>query len=82
MIQAMSLNADNKLWLGEKLIEEARKEVAENAPCQYSVEELEHRLGESVQSYPKATVVPVKNCARNIPYANSLDKRTGLYCSK
>ena len=26
MIQAMSLNADNKLWLGEKLIEEARKE--------------------------------------------------------
>ena len=23
MIQAMSLNADNKLWLGEKLIEEA-----------------------------------------------------------
>ena len=35
MIQAMSLNADNKLWLGEKLIEEARKEVAENAPCQY-----------------------------------------------
>ena len=49
MIQAMSLNADNKLWLGEKLIEEARKEVAETAPCQYSVEELEHRLGESVQ---------------------------------
>ena len=34
MIQAMSLNADNKL-------------------CQYSVEELEHRLGESVQSYRK-----------------------------
>ena len=53
MIQAMSLNADNKLWLGEKLIEEARKEVAESAPCQYSVEELEHRLGESVQSYRK-----------------------------
>lgn len=53
MIQAMSLNADNKLWLGEKLIEEARKEVAETAPCQYSVEELEHRLGESVQSYRK-----------------------------
>ena len=53
MIQAMSLNADNKLWLGEKLIEEARKEVAETAPCQYSVEELERRLGESVQSYRK-----------------------------
>ena len=34
-------------------IEEARKEVAETAPCQYSVEELEHRLGESVQSYRK-----------------------------
>ena len=32
---------------------EARKEVAETAPCQYSVEELEHRLGESVQSYRK-----------------------------
>ena len=31
----------------------ARKEVAETAPCQYSVEELEHRLGESVQSYRK-----------------------------
>ena len=46
MIQAMSLNADNKLWLGGK-------EVAETAPCQYSVEELEHRLGESVQSYRK-----------------------------
>ena len=30
MIQAMSLNADNKLWLGEKLIEEA-----ETAPCQF-----------------------------------------------
>ena len=51
MIQAMSLNADNKLWLGEKLIEEARKEVGETAPCQYSVEELERRLGESVRSY-------------------------------
>ena len=71
MIQAMSLNADNKLWLGEKLIEEARKEVAETAPCQYSVEELEHRLGESVQ----AIAVPVTNCARGIPYANNLDKR-------
>ncbi len=53
MIQAMSLNTDNKLWLGEKLIEEARKEVAETAPCQYSVEELERRLDESVQSYHK-----------------------------
>lgn len=53
MIQAMSLNAENKLWLGEKLIDEARKEVTETAPCQYSVEELEHRLGESVESYRK-----------------------------
>lgn len=26
MIQALSLNADNKLWLGKKLIEEAYKE--------------------------------------------------------
>lgn len=52
MIQAMSLNVDNKLWLGEKLIESARAEMAETAsPCQYSVEELEHRLGESMQSY-------------------------------
>ena len=51
MIQAMSLDADNKLWLGEKLIEAARKEVAEPEPCQYSVKELERRLGESVQSY-------------------------------
>ena len=73
MIQAMSLNADNKLWLGEKLIEEARKEVAETAPCQYSVEELEHRLGESVQSYRKGdcctsddvVIHAVWDCRRN-----------------
>lgn len=53
MIKAMSLNTDNKLWLGEKLIEEAKKEVAEAVPCQYSIEELEQRLSESVESYRK-----------------------------
>ena len=29
MIQALSLNADNKLWLGQKLIEEAEKEKSQ-----------------------------------------------------
>ena len=80
MIQAMSLNADNKLWLGEKLIEEARKEVAENAPCQYSVEDLSNASANPCRVIAKATAVPVTNCARSIPYANSLDKRgTGGY---
>ena len=71
MIQAMSLNADNKLWLGEKLIEEARKEVAETAPCQYSVDGSVNPCRVTV----KAIAVPVTNCARGIPYANNLDKR-------
>lgn len=39
--------------LEHTVAEHSRKEVAETAPCQYSVEELEHRLGESVQSYRK-----------------------------
>ena len=30
MIQALSLNADNKLWLGQKLIEEAKKEKSQS----------------------------------------------------
>ena len=33
----------NSLW----------KMIQAMSPCQYSVEELEHRLGESVQSYSK-----------------------------
>ena len=52
MIQAMSLNADNKMWLGEKLINEARKEKEEktsaaNPPCQFSAEEAKQILEES-----------------------------------
>ena len=52
MIQAMSLNADNKMWLGEKLINEARKEKEEktsaaNPPCQFSAEERQRRLYEA-----------------------------------
>ncbi len=34
------LSADNKRWLGERLIEESR----EDAPCQYTVEEMRQRL--------------------------------------
>ena len=58
MIQAMSLNADNNMWLGEKLINEARKEKEEkvekeektsaaNPPCQFSAEEAKQILEES-----------------------------------
>lgn len=52
MIQAMSLNADNKMWLGEKLINEARKEKEEktsaaNPPCQFNAEERQRRLYEA-----------------------------------
>ena len=52
MIQAMSLNADNKMWLGEKLINEARKEKEEktgvaNPPCQFNAEEAKQILEES-----------------------------------
>ena len=52
MIQAMSLNADNKMWLGEKLINEARKENEEKTgvahpPCQFSAEERQRRLYEA-----------------------------------
>lgn len=50
MIQALSLNADNKIWLAEKLISEAQEEsrqcVAE-PPCQYGVEERKKRLCEA-----------------------------------
>ena len=35
-----SLSPDTKRWLGEKLIEESRKD----APCQYTVEEMKQRL--------------------------------------
>ena len=34
------LNADNKRWLGERLIKESR----ENAPCQYTAEEMRKHL--------------------------------------
>lgn len=39
------LSADNKLWLGEKLIEEAKAET--HAPCQYTVEEMESRIAQA-----------------------------------
>lgn len=52
MIQALSLNTDNKMWLGEKLINEARKEKKEKTgvaspPCQFSAEEAKQILEES-----------------------------------
>ena len=34
------LSADNKRWLAERLIEESREE----APCQYTAEEMRQRL--------------------------------------
>ena len=34
------LSADNKRWLADKLYEESR----ENAPCQYTAEEMQQRL--------------------------------------
>lgn len=37
---AQSLSADNKRRLGERLIEESREE----APCQYTAEEMRQRL--------------------------------------
>lgn len=36
------LNADNKRWLGERLIEDAQSESY--APCQYTVEEMENHI--------------------------------------
>lgn len=35
------LSADNKRWLSEKLMEEAK------APCQYTVEEMESRIAQA-----------------------------------
>ena len=40
LIHGLSLSASNKRWLGEKLIEGSR----EDAPCQYTVEEMQQRL--------------------------------------
>ena len=39
-LKSLSLGSDNERWLGEKLIEGSR----EDAPCQYSVEEMQQRL--------------------------------------
>ena len=43
MIQAMSLNADNKMWLGEKLINEARKEKEEKEEKTSAAKEKEEK---------------------------------------
>ena len=39
-LKSLSLGSDNERWLGEKLIEGSR----EDAPCQYTVEEMQQRL--------------------------------------
>ena len=49
-IRSLALSPRNKEWLAEKLIEDARQEQA-GAPCQYTVEQLQQRLEQSMQSY-------------------------------
>ena len=49
-IRSLSLSPDNKEWLAEKLIEDARHEQAA-APCQYTTEQLRQRLEQSMQNY-------------------------------
>ena len=49
-IRSLSLSPDNKEWLAERLVEDARHEQAD-APCQYTTEQLEQRLEQSMQSY-------------------------------
>ena len=39
-LKSLSLGSDNERWLGEKLIEGSR----EDAPCQYTAEEMQQRL--------------------------------------
>ena len=39
-LKSLSLGSDNERWLGEKLIEGSR----EDAPCQYTVEEMQQCL--------------------------------------
>ena len=39
-LKSLSLGSDNERWLGEKLIEGSR----EDAPCQYTVEQMQQRL--------------------------------------
>ena len=51
-IRSLSLSPRNKEWLAEKLIEDARNEQ-EAAPCQYTTEQLQQRLQQSMQSYRK-----------------------------
>ena len=54
LIQALSLNTDNKIWLAQKLINEARVEQEEEQqqqvaepPCQYGMAEKRQRLYEA-----------------------------------
>ena len=49
-IRSLSLSPDNKEWLAERLVEDARHEQA-TAPCQYTTEQLQQRLEQSMQSY-------------------------------
>ena len=39
-LKSLSLGSDNERWLGEKLIEGSK----EDAPCQYTVEQMQQRL--------------------------------------
>ena len=48
--KSLSLSPDNKKWLAERLVEDARHEQA-TAPCQYTTEQLQQRLEQSMQSY-------------------------------
>lgn len=51
---AQSLSDANKRWLADRLYEEVveqRQESATHYPCQYTADELEQRLSQSVQSY-------------------------------
>ena len=71
-IRSLALSPDNKEWLAQKLIEDARHEQ-DAAPCQYNAEQLQQRLNNLCRAIAKDTTAPATNCANDTPHANSLD---------
>lgn len=63
LIQALSLNTDNKIWLAQKLINEARVEQEEEQqqvaepPCQYGMEEAKQILQETEQCFARGEYI-------------------------
>lgn len=49
-LKSLSLGSENERWLAERLLNDAEMQSLD-APCQYTVEQLEQRLTQSMQSY-------------------------------